>query len=580
MQNKTVIFLFFLAGSTFLTRAQSVKDGDGNEYKTVTLGTQVWMAENLRTTRYSDGTPIPNVTDASGWAALTTPSYCWYNNDSATYAAKYGALYNWYATNAAGNGNKNICPEGWRVPTDDDWTILAGYLGKKGYAFEGERRDIAKAMAAPSGWKAHDIVSNVGHDQARNNSSGFTALPGGYRNSPGAFNYAGSYAYWWSSTEHSDLKALYRFIHNYYSYLGRSNFRKQNGFSVRCVCETSAEPQSQSQPVRQIQNPYERVDWTKHGQYKANLNAHTMVSDGWMNPQSVVEEYKKSGYRILAITDAHAVTYPWEEFSKLKAGNLTFSRIYHMVLKPLEENPITRGETDFRDISPSNISMVAIPGCELSFEKHGVNSYFNDHNSSDGNLFEATAAKNGLMVLKHPGQHQFPAGWYVGLYKRYRHLAGIEVFNSEKRFNDVRQLWDSILTVMAPVRPVFGFSNDDLYSMRDLGRNWNVFLLPELNEQEVRRAMEKGIFYLVHAPQGTEGLQPPVIKSIEVDQEKGTIRIESHGQNLIVWISNGMEIGRGAKFSVKKLPVNSSYVRAELYGAGNSVVCTQPFFIK
>jgi len=234
----TVLLSFFLIGITFPVQAQSVKDIDGNEYKTVTIGTQIWMVENLKTTRYPDGTAIPNVTDASEWAALTTPSYCWYNNDSVTYADMYGALYNWYAIDTASNGNKNICPGGWHIPTDNDWTILANYLGNNGYGYEGDRRDIAKAMAATSGWNAHDIVSNVGYDQMSNNSSGFTALPGGYRNFLGAFNYAGRYAYWWSSTEYSDMKAWYRFIHNYYSYSGRSNFRKQNGFSVRCVCDT------------------------------------------------------------------------------------------------------------------------------------------------------------------------------------------------------------------------------------------------------------------------------------------------------------------------------------------------------
>lgn len=236
MRRKMVILPAAVLILTAGIQAQSVKDIDGNDYKTVTIGTQIWMAENLRTTRYSDGTPIPKVTGADAWAALNTPAWCWYNNDQ----TEYGILYNWYAVDPDSNGNKNICPDGWHVPDDEDWTILINYLSNNGYGFENSKRDIAKAMAATSGWAVHDIPGNVGHDQGSNNSSGFTALPSGYRNFLGAFNYRGSYAYWWSSTAASPSTAYYRFIHNYYSYVGRSNFRKQNGFPIRCVCDTPA----------------------------------------------------------------------------------------------------------------------------------------------------------------------------------------------------------------------------------------------------------------------------------------------------------------------------------------------------
>jgi uncharacterized protein (TIGR02145 family) len=240
MNKIAMMFLLLLAGTVY-TRAQTVHDVDGNSYPVIVIGTQVWMAENLKTTRYSDGTPIPMVSDSSGWASLTSPSFCWYGNDPVSCAAKYGALYNWYATNPKGNGNRNLCPEGWRVPTDEDWTILAQYLADNGYGFEGERRDIAKALSAASGWKPHNIVSSPGNDQESNNRSGFNAVPAGYRNFLGAFNYAGSYTYWWSSSEQSPEKAFYRFIHSYYSYLGRNSFSKKNGFSIRCVCEKPAE---------------------------------------------------------------------------------------------------------------------------------------------------------------------------------------------------------------------------------------------------------------------------------------------------------------------------------------------------
>jgi len=101
-----------------------VSDIDGNYYKTIQIGSQIWMAENLKTTRYNDGSNIPLVTDNTAWSNLTTPGYCWYNNDAATYKNVYGALYNWYAVNTG-----KLCPSGWHVPSEYEWTLLVNYLG-------------------------------------------------------------------------------------------------------------------------------------------------------------------------------------------------------------------------------------------------------------------------------------------------------------------------------------------------------------------------------------------------------------------------------------------------------------------
>jgi uncharacterized protein (TIGR02145 family) len=236
MQKKIgTLFMVFLVWMTFRgLQAQPAKDIDGNVYKTVTIGTQVWMAENLKTTKYSDGTEILHVTKDTMWMKLTIPAYCWYNNKD-SYKDTYGALYNWFTTNLVYNGGKNICPNGWHVPTNEEWGILITFLSNIGYGFEGSKREIAKSMAATSGWQPHDITGNVGNHQPSNNSSGFTALPGGYRNFLGTFNYIGKYSYWWSSTESSNTNAYYRFMHNYYSYVGKANFSKQNGFCIRCL---------------------------------------------------------------------------------------------------------------------------------------------------------------------------------------------------------------------------------------------------------------------------------------------------------------------------------------------------------
>ncbi|MHB8132209.1 MAG: fibrobacter succinogenes major paralogous domain-containing protein, partial [Mobilitalea sp.] len=192
-----------------------INDIDGNVYNTVTIGTQVWMAENLKTTRYNDGTEIPNITDNAEWKALTTPAYCWYNNNAGTYKSTYGALYNWYTVDVAGNGGKNVCPTGWHIPTDAEWTTLTTYLGGLGVA--GDRlKETGTTHWRPTNWYA-------------TNESGFTALPGGCRTSYGAFIYVGNYGGWWSSDAYWQ-KIVY--TSNMYGSLRDNN---NDGFSLRCV---------------------------------------------------------------------------------------------------------------------------------------------------------------------------------------------------------------------------------------------------------------------------------------------------------------------------------------------------------
>ena len=160
----------------------SVSDIEGNIYKTIQIGTQTWMAENLITTRLNDGTSIPEVTEDQNWTALTTPGYCWYNNET-NFTKGYGALYNWHAVNTG-----KLCPSGWHVPSDNEWTVFVDFLGGM---------DAANAKIRESGtthWQS--IASDA------TNISGFTALPGGTRFSDGQFNGFGILMYFWSSTEY------------------------------------------------------------------------------------------------------------------------------------------------------------------------------------------------------------------------------------------------------------------------------------------------------------------------------------------------------------------------------------------
>ena len=212
----------------------SVTDTEGNIYNIITIGTQVWLKENLKVTKYNIGIPIPLVTDETSWETLTSPGYCWYNNDEVTNKSVFGAIYNWYVTDATTNGGNNVCPVGWHVPTDIEWTTLSDYLINNGYGYQGSSIDIGKSMASTSGWATALTPGNVGNDQATNNSSGFTGRPGGVRG-PGWFSYTGVYANWWTSTENTATDAYFRNLGYENKNFFRSPSPKNYGFSVRCL---------------------------------------------------------------------------------------------------------------------------------------------------------------------------------------------------------------------------------------------------------------------------------------------------------------------------------------------------------
>ena len=192
-----------------------VTDIDGNVYHTVTIGTQVWMVENLKVTKYNDGTAIPLVTDITSWGNLVTPGYCWYNNDEPANKNLYGALYNGYVISSG-----KLAPSGWHIPTDAEWTVLATHLG-------GE--DIAADKLKEAG-SFHWGMMNTG----ATNTSGFTALPGGYRLGTGQFIGNGYVGFWWSSTTYG-YGYRYIFMYDDESKVGSNNINKEFGHSIRCI---------------------------------------------------------------------------------------------------------------------------------------------------------------------------------------------------------------------------------------------------------------------------------------------------------------------------------------------------------
>lgn len=193
-----------------------ITDIDGNVYHTISIGTQVWMVENLKTTKYNDGTEIPFISDtADAWYALNSPGYCWYN-DNETNKETTGALYNWHALNTG-----KLCPKGWHIPTDKEWSILAEFLG-------GE-------IVAGGKMKATGTEFWSSPNTGATNSSGFTALYSSFRGKSGFIPKGNGTLLFWSSTAHDDVDAWAWYLRFDSEALGRNHGGKYHGFSVRCL---------------------------------------------------------------------------------------------------------------------------------------------------------------------------------------------------------------------------------------------------------------------------------------------------------------------------------------------------------
>ena len=207
------------AGLTYGT----MTDSEGNSYRTIQIGNQTWMAENLRVTKFRDGNAIPNINDTAQWRTTTSPARCTYREDVANNFL-YGNLYNWFAVESP----SNLCPRGWHIPTDAEWGILLNLLDSKSSG--GDSVNIAGSRMK--------IAGNVYWDPPNtnaSNSSGFSANAGGARFPSGSFGAIRSFGLWWSSTQTDATTAWVRQLGNTSESAARVSYQKTFGFSVRCV---------------------------------------------------------------------------------------------------------------------------------------------------------------------------------------------------------------------------------------------------------------------------------------------------------------------------------------------------------
>lgn len=226
------LVFIFLMDFFYCTGQTTISDIDGNIYNTVTIGNQIWMKENLKTTRYNTGEPILLVTNDTAWSVVTTGYYSYYDNDYINYGSIYGALYNWYAV----NNNHILCPSNWHVPSNSDWNILEKYLDSSvDTTIEGNTgTDIGYKLKETGNLHWNYSDSNI------TNSSNFTALGGGYRNYIyGWYTSQGEYGYWWTSSSISDQWARCKILSRNNSGILNYGAEKRTGLSVRCIKDVS-----------------------------------------------------------------------------------------------------------------------------------------------------------------------------------------------------------------------------------------------------------------------------------------------------------------------------------------------------
>lgn len=216
----------------FYTPGNGVTDIDGNTYPTILIGQQEWMAENLRVTRFNDGTPIPHLTEGSDWDHLTTPAYCWYNNDESGHKMVYGALYSWFVTDAQSNDGKNVCPEGWHVPSDAEWSQMILHLDPNS-----NPNNLQESLTAGGKLKEAGFQHWDNPNAGATNATGFNGRPGGYRDQGTNFVQMGQLGRWWTADEHKDYSssAWWRSIESGSPRVARHYLLKRQAHSIRCI---------------------------------------------------------------------------------------------------------------------------------------------------------------------------------------------------------------------------------------------------------------------------------------------------------------------------------------------------------
>ena len=214
-KKKTILTDIFVGDKIINYKFLDCVDGDGYSYPVVFIGTQAWMGEHLKTTRYNDGNKIYNSTLSAEWKVLTGPAYCWYKNDSVTYCP-YGAYYNWYAATTS-----NISPVGWRVPSNADWTKLIDFLGGK---------TVAGGYIKETG-TTHWLTPNLD----ANNITGFTSMPSGHRTNMGAFSEMAHFTRFWTTEQISDANGYDVIITYSNASFNLQSWQKTFGFTIRCV---------------------------------------------------------------------------------------------------------------------------------------------------------------------------------------------------------------------------------------------------------------------------------------------------------------------------------------------------------
>ncbi len=244
---KKILLCLLIAWLATPCMAQTVTDYDGNVYDTVMIGSQAWLKQNLKVTHYRNGVPVPGVAGGTVWAGLTTGTRCYYDNDSAAYASVYGTLYNWYVIN---NPN-GICPYGWHVPGDAEWTETENFLG--GSIIAGGKMKEAGTQ--------HWLSPNTG----ATNSSGFTGLPGGMLGTSFTFSAMFENGLWWTSTPQGPGAAWSRYLWYLFAGVDRNPTPKTIALSIRCVRDPGVGfEENEDRKIRLYPNPSQHwitVEW-------------------------------------------------------------------------------------------------------------------------------------------------------------------------------------------------------------------------------------------------------------------------------------------------------------------------------